>query len=146
MTITDPFLYGRSDYETSSQMPADPKIDIPKSATDVVLYRLPGSHHCRFSINTNELREWVEDRRTMVAPLNPSVYHSEWNVSDESSQIQDSKRRFDDYFYDAGWRFDPSMITLRIYRPGDVTDSIWHIPESGETFLNTTYRKPYGFF
>ena len=144
MAVVDLQRYGRFDYATTSEIPADEYIELPATATDITLYRNGAGHWAKFMIDTPTLQSWIDERRSLRPDLNRHHDADEWLATANEPQRPDmlelNQRIFGDQFPTTGWTYDPSMLQVHVSRSdrgGGYT--VWHVPSTGDTFLSAGY-------
>ncbi|MDM4019463.1 hypothetical protein [Roseiconus lacunae] len=70
MAVVDSQRYGRFDYADASDIPNDGNIELPVKAADITLYRNGAGHYAKFTIDTQSLQSWIEERRSLRLDLN----------------------------------------------------------------------------
>lgn len=148
-SIVDAFRYGRFEYASALDVPADGYIKLPPSATQIVLYRDGAGHRARFSISTELLRTWIDEQRALRPDLNSSPNDQEWEIKpdakavgaiDLSDHLELVQQLFRQRFPDTNWTFDPAMIHVTVTRSDRGGGfSVWHVPATGETYLSAGY-------
>ena len=144
MYCVDPFRYGRFEYRTADEIPLDGYIELPITATNIVIHRQAPGHQARFEISTEDLRAWVIKMRSLCPELNQNANDEIWEKGD-SKQIAKSfddleRQIFDRFFAKTGGTFEPKMTfnhVTRSSRGGGYT--IWHAPVSNLAYLNAGY-------
>jgi hypothetical protein len=143
-TVVDCYRYGRFEYASAGDIPTDYYIELPSTAKNVVLYRSGAGHATRFSIDSESLQAWINERRSLRPDLND--FHNNDNLTAMPSDEQPpellrlKQELFAKRFPKTGWSYDPTMIendVQRNERGGGY--SIWHIPASGDTYLSASY-------
>lgn len=142
MAIVDAVRYGRFDYPSAADIPRDGYIELPESAVKIALYRHASGHRARFSIDTESLRTWIDERRSQRPDLNHAHDDDEWTASTDQSPdgLRLKQEIFSRRFPDTGWLYDPKLVELHVSRSdrgGGYT--VWHNPASGDTYLSAAY-------
>lgn len=144
MLIVDQFRYGRFDYLTESEVPRDGYIELPPTATHIVLYRNRAGHCARFGSSTELLMSWVAEVRARHPSINMFADKQEHLKRFPEGWLKEIHKHesnvFAQRFPNTGWTYDPEMIELRVNRSrhGD-SFTLWHLPSTGDTYLSAQY-------
>ena len=119
-------------------------IELPPTATNIVLFRNGAGHFARFTNPTDSLESWVTQMRAQRPELNSDSEEvrstPNWPKEMRADMLQLKSDIFANRFRDSGWSYDPNMIefqVLRSRRGGGY--SIWHLRETGDTYLSAGY-------
>jgi hypothetical protein len=128
MAVVDLQRYGRFDYSNASEIANDGYIELPPIATNVTIYRNSARHWAKFTIDTQSLRSWIEERRALQPSLNQNHDNDEWLPKDTETQRPEITVLSDEIFRN---RFPDTG------RGGGYT--VWHVASTGDTYLSAGY-------
>lgn len=144
MAVVDSQRYGRFDYATTSEIPNDGYIELPRNAAVITLYRNGAGHWARFTIDTLSLQSWIDERRSLRPDLNRLHDDDEWSQTETDTKRPDmlelNQQIFSNRFPDTDWTYDPAMLEVHVSRSdrgGGYT--VWHVPSTGDTYISAGY-------
>ncbi len=123
----------RGEFKTAAELLRRRNIELPPSATDIVLYDYSSVYYVAFTAKTDNLHDWIET--SLNSPSEP-VSNSSLIPTEVTERL--NRDRFRNRFQKTDFRYQSGMIEISPERRDGGVTTIWHSQESGKTFMLVT--------
>lgn len=123
----------RGEFKTAAELLRDRNIELPPSATDIVLYDYSSAYYVAFTAKTDDLHDWIET--SLSSPLEP-VSNSSLIPTELAERL--NRDRFLNTFQKTDFRYQSGMIEISPERRDGGLTTIYHSQDSGKTFLRVS--------